>query len=68
MKKASKDILLDSILDLFNDEEFKNDFIQKVNKNVDIPLINEKTEKKVIKALYKVIVEQVELAVKKIQE
>lgn len=68
MKKASKDILLDSILDLFNDEEFKNDFIQKVNKNVDIPLISEKTEKKVIKALYKVIVEQVELAVKKIQE
>ena len=31
MKKASKDILLDSILDLFNDEEFKNDFIQNMN-------------------------------------
>ena len=68
MESASKEILLGSVVELFKDNDFEKDFVKKVNAQVDIPLINEKTEKKVIKALYKLIVDQVELAVEKIQK
>ena len=68
MEAASKDILLGSLVELLNDNEFKKDFVRKVNDNVDIPIINEKTEKKVINTLYKLMVEQVEAAIQKIQK
>ena len=68
MEAASKEILLGSLVELLNDNEFKQDFVRKVNENVDIPIINEKTEKKVINTLYKLMVEQVEVAIQKIQK
>jgi len=68
MEAASKEILLGSLVELLNDSEFKKDFVRKVNENVDIPVINEKTEKKVINTLYKLMVEQVEIAIEKIQK
>lgn len=68
MESASNEILLGSVVELFKDDDFEKDFVKKVNAQVDIPLINEKTEKKIIKSLYKLIVEQVELAVEKIQK
>ncbi len=68
MEAASKEILLGSLVELLNDNEFKKDFVRKVNENVDIPVINEKTEKKVINTLYKLMVEQVEVAIQKIQK
>jgi len=68
MEAASKEILLGSLVELLNDNEFKKDFVRKVNENVDIPIINEKTEKKVINTLYKLMVEQVEVAIQKIQK
>ena len=68
MEAASKDILLGTLVELLNDNEFKKDFVRKVNDNVDIPIINEKTEKKVINTLYKLMVEQVEVAIQKIQK
>ena len=68
MEAASKEILLGSLVELLNDNEFKKDFVRKVNENVDIPIINEKTEKKVINTLYKLMVDQVEIAIEKIQK
>ena len=68
MEASSKDILLGSLVELFNDNEFKKDFVHKLNENVDIPIINEKTEKKIINSLYKLMVEQVEIAIEKIQK
>ena len=68
MEAASKDILLGSLVELLNDGEFKKDFVRKLNENVDIPIINEKTEKKVINTLYKLMVDQVEVAIEKIQK
>ena len=68
MEAASKEILLGSLVELLNDNDFKKDFVRKVNENVDIPIINEKTEKKVINTLYKLMVEQVEVAIQKIQK
>ena len=68
MEAASKEILLGSLVELLNDNDFKKDFVRKVNENVDIPIINEKTEKKVINTLYKLMVDQVEIAIEKIQK
>lgn len=68
MENASKEILLGSLVNLLNDKDFKQDFVRKVNANVDIPIINEKTEKKVINTLYKLMVDQVETAIEKIQK
>ena len=68
MESASKYILLGSLVDLLKDKEFKKDFIQKLNANVDVPMFTEKTEEKVIKALYKLVVEQIELAIEKIKK
>ena len=68
MESASKDILLGSLVDLLKDKEFKKDFIRKLNANVDVPMFTEKTEEKVIKALYKLVVEQIELAIEKIKK
>ena len=68
MEAASKEILLGSLVELLNDDEFKKDFVRKLNENVDIPIINEKTEKKVINTLYKLMVDQVEVAIEKIQK
>ena len=68
MENASKEILLGSLVELLNDNDFKQDFVRKVNANVDIPIINEKTDKKVINTLYKLMVDQVETAIEKIQK
>ena len=67
MESASKEILLGSLVELLNDTEFKKDFVRRVNEHVDVPVINEKTEKKVINTLYKMMVEQVERAIDKIK-
>ena len=37
------------------DDEVKNDLIDQLNKEIDIPFINEKTEKKLLEALWKII-------------
>lgn len=68
MENASKEILLNSVVELFKNDDFEKDFVKKLNDQIDVPLINEKTEKKIIKSLYKLVVEQVELAVEKIQK
>lgn len=68
METASKEILLGSLVELLNEDEFKKDFVDRVNNHVDIPIINEKTEKKVINTLYKLMVEQVEKAIDKIKK
>jgi hypothetical protein len=38
------------------DDEVKSDLIDQLNKEIDIPFINEKTEKKLLEALWKIIV------------
>ena len=68
MESASKDILLGALVELLNEKEFKKDFVRKVNEHVDVPMINEKTEQKVINTLYKLMVDQVDRAVEKIKK
>ncbi len=54
------DILINHTLELFEKKEFKKKFIKKVNENVDIPILNENTEKKIYDHIYKVIIKTVQ--------
>ena len=39
------DVAVDHVIELLENKGFKNKFIKKLNDAVDVPLINEKTEK-----------------------
>lgn len=47
---------LDHFIELLEKKDFKNTLISALNEDIDIPFINEKTEKKAMDALYKLIV------------
>ena len=49
-------IIIDQVIDLFEKKDFKKKLISKLNEDVDIPLINEKTEKKILDKIYDLIV------------
>jgi hypothetical protein len=42
-------------IELLDNEDFKKHLIKELNEDIDIPFVNEKTEKKVLTAIYKVI-------------
>jgi|TARA_Y100000389_G_C17160194_1_gene364009 hypothetical protein len=44
-----------AILDMFEGDDFKDSFLKELNEEVDIPMISEKKEGKIFKALYKVL-------------
>ena len=48
------------MVDMLNKEEFKDAFLKEINDSIDIPIINEKKEGKIFKALYKILVKIVE--------
>ena len=47
--------MYDAVLDMFEGNDFKEAFLKELNEEVDIPMIGEKKEGKVFKALYKVL-------------
>ena len=57
-------MVIDQVIDLFEQKEFKKKLIKKLNENVDIPFINEKTEKKALNKLYDLLI----LAMKEIPD
>jgi len=44
------------IIDMLERKDFKKDLVKKLNGDVDIPFINEKTERKVIEKIYDVFI------------
>tara|TARA_Y100000389_G_scaffold140468_1_gene138315 strand:+ start:4152 stop:4391 length:240 start_codon:yes stop_codon:yes gene_type:complete len=42
-------------IELLDNGEFKKHLIRQLNDDIDIPIINEKTERKVLNSIYKVI-------------
>ena len=52
-------IALDQIVDMLDKKDFKKKLLKKINKNVDIPIIDEKTEKKILDKLYEVILDTI---------
>lgn len=58
MNQLLKDTLkknFEIYVDLLDSDEFRKHLIKELNDDIDIPLINEKTEKKILNAIYKVI-------------
>ena len=50
------EILKAQVIDLFEKKNFKKKLIKKLNNSVDLPIINEKTEKVVLNKLYDLMV------------
>ena len=42
-------------IELLDNDEFKKHLIRELNEDIDIPIINEKTERKLLNSIYKVI-------------
>ena len=53
-----KDKMINEVIELLREDEFKKDLVKAINKDVNIPMINEKTEKKVIDSLYDLFVKE----------
>ena len=51
------DIAGKHLVELLEKKEFKKVLLKKLNDNIDIPIINEKTEKKVLDKVYEVLVD-----------
>ena len=43
-------------IELLDNHEFKKHLIRELNEDIDIPIINEKTERKLLNSIYKVII------------
>ena len=52
-------IVLDNVVDMLEKKDFKKKLIKKLNKSVDIPVINEKTEQKLLDKVYELIVDTI---------
>jgi len=50
---------LDNVVNLLHQKDFKRKLIKKLNKNVDIPILNEKTEQKILDKIYEVILDTI---------
>ena len=54
-----KDDVLQALVDLLEEKDFKKKLVKELNDSVDIPIINEKTEKKVIDKIYDTVVKAI---------
>ncbi len=52
-------IVLENTIKMLEQKDFKKKLIKKLNKSVDIPFINEKTEKKLLDDMYKLIIDTI---------
>lgn len=53
--ESDREKMYAAILDMFEGDDFKESFLKELNEEVDIPMIGEKKEGKIFKALYKVL-------------
>lgn len=53
------DMAVDHLIELLEKRDFRRKLINKLNKNVDLPMFDERTEKKMMKALYDVILDAI---------
>lgn len=53
---ALNKMVLEELLDLLEKKKFKRILIKELNENIDIPMFNEKIEKKALDAFYDLLV------------
>lgn len=54
-----QDDVLQALVDLLEEKDFKKKLVKELNDSVDIPIINEKTEKKVMDKIYDTVVKAI---------
>ena len=54
-----KNEMIDTLVQLLQEDGFRKDLTKAINDDVDIPIINEKTEKKIINKLFDVMSKEV---------
>lgn len=59
---------LKELVDLFRGEEFSKELIKSINDDVDIPLLNEKTEKKIFRSLYNLVAKHIEKVIMSVHQ
>lgn len=52
----TKQKLITEFIDFLEDDDFKDIFLEELNEEIDIPILNEEREGKIFKALYRVII------------
>ena len=62
---AEQQQMLSAMIDMLSTDKFKDNLLKELNENVDIPILNEKKEGKVFKALYKIFIQTLEKAATK---
>lgn len=55
--EGPEDMAVDHLINLLEKRDFKRKLVAKLNKNLDLPMFDERTEKKIIKAVYDDILE-----------
>lgn len=58
MPKLDK-LALEEVVDLLEKKNFKKKLIKVLNENIDVPIINENTEKKVLDTFYNLILKTI---------
>ena len=48
--------ILNNVIKLLEQKDFKKKLINQLNSDIDIPLINEKTEQKILDKIYEIII------------
>tara|TARA_B110000495_G_C22806874_1_gene471152 strand:+ start:271 stop:459 length:189 start_codon:yes stop_codon:yes gene_type:complete len=52
-------IVLANVVEMLEQKDFKKKLTKKLNKNIDIPIINEKTEQKILDKVYELIIDTI---------
>jgi hypothetical protein len=52
----TKQKLIAEFIKFLEDDDFKDIFLEELNEEIDIPILNEEREGKIFKALYRVII------------
>ena len=52
---SEREKMFNAIIEMLNGDDFKDNFLKEINDEIDIPILNEKKEGKIFKALYKVL-------------
>lgn len=55
IKKMNDSIKKQLVDKIFNDDKFINDVIDDINKNINIPMLSENTEKYIFHTIFKII-------------
>lgn len=58
---------LGNLVELLKKDEFREEFVDALNDDIDIPLLREKTEAKIFKKIYNALLKHVERAVEKVE-